>query len=849
MNARLESVCHGDGKIFLQLVIDRMRPDAFLTLSVFLKDGGEVPAHLFPFRPLDESSQANFVVVLPHFDVREVDLDFEEVGLGDKPLGRTRITAEINLVNWRTRLNTLVRTELTAQMLDIEREYCADRMNIYFTETVDEGEEVIVKMLADMPQDLDADVRVDLLDDYGKPRDLPVYPLMDELVPAAQIGEPDRLQVAFSVRVPKDDMNFTASVYDANGSVSGGFARFCEETYQPLQKLFERATSDAAHDPHYEAWYRFHCATLADLAVQRHTALPYEPLVSLVVPLYDVDRAHMRACLHALELQTYSNFELVVVDACPPAQSYDGLFDRWSQDARLTHVLIDSDVDEATCVLTGLMQAGGEYRGVLDPLVRLAPEALYEFVRRINERLATGGGVRPGLLYANHDAQRADGTLCDPTLKPDYSPDLLCSYDYMGPFVLMDGEIIKQVASGMGFIDEAFRYDLILKAVELAGMVERVDKVLYHVERPVLDSQRQVDALERRRQMDFRGGRRAVGNHYRRLGVDASVVADPLFERYRTRYRLPHTFTVIPGTKSQPASAATPTPEASSAPAARPEPNSLLLTVAIPNRDAPDLLAACVESVLDQKGVGEFEVLIVENGSKDPDTFALYERLQAQDPRVRVMGIDADFSVPVAVNFAARKSAAPYLLLLDNDAEFISLDGMAQLLGCCMRPDVGVVGAKLLFSDDTIQHAGMAVGPYGSAGNLCVNLPGSHPGYMRRLVCASNVSAVSSSCQMIDRALFDAIGGYDERFKTAGSDVDFCLRAIEAGRFVVLDPDVELYHHENATLGHLLSVDQRLRLERERGYLHYKWPQHFVNGDPFMSACLDSRSVYFQLGS
>lgn len=835
MNVRLESVCHGDGKVFLQLVIDRLMPEAFITLQVFLKDGTEIPAHLFPFRPLDEHSEANFVVVLPHFDVREVDLDFSEIGLGDKLISHVRFTAEINLIKWKTRINALVRSELTQRMLDIEREYCADRMNIYFTEAIDEGAEVIVKMLVDMPQDPDCDVRVDFLDDGGQPRNLPVYPLIDEVVPAPELGDFDRLQVGFSVRVPRDRIEFTAHAYDANGMIAGGFARFCDETYEPLAALFTQATLDAGQDPLYEQWYHYHCATLASLAVQRQTVLPYEPKISLVIPLYGFDRAHAHACLHALELQTYSNFEVVLVDACSEEQSYDALLDEWEQDERFVHIAADPTMQEATAALTGLMQSTGEYKALLFPSVVLAPEALFEFVRRINERLEpeeashkedssqsqskTPSYKRPGLLFSNHDTQTVAGDLTNPVLKPVYSPDLLCSYDYLGPFVLVDEKVINQVATELGFVDEAFLYDLILKVSEHAGVVERVDRVLYHVQDIPLESERDHENLIARKQTDFRGGRRVVANHLRRLGVDAIVVSDSLYERYQIKYRLPN--------------------------------EAPRLAVIIPNRDQADLLEACVVSVLDQKGLPEdaLEVVVVENGSTDPKTHEVYEALCARDERVRIEAFSGTYTFSAMANFAAKKTDADYLLFLDNDTEFISDDGLVQLLAHAMRADVGVVGAKLVFSDDTIQHAGMAIGPFDAAGNLGVNLPGSYPGYMKRMVCASNVSAVTSSCQMIDRAVFEEVGGYDERFQVGYYDVDFCLKVLGAGYHIALNPDVMLYHYENATQGHLLTRDQRLRLERERAYLHYKWPQWFVDGDPYLSACLDQTSLYFQLSS
>ena len=148
MNARIESMSHGDGKVYLQMVLDRMHPDAEVLLDARLKDGTKIPAHLFPFNPLEETSQANYVVVLPHFDVREVDLTFLEYAGESSPLTQSRLTVELNMMRWRTRFNAFVHNELLEQMFDIEREYCSGRMNVYFTDAIEDGDEIVVKMLS-----------------------------------------------------------------------------------------------------------------------------------------------------------------------------------------------------------------------------------------------------------------------------------------------------------------------------------------------------------------------------------------------------------------------------------------------------------------------------------------------------------------------------------------------------------------------------------------------------------------------------------------------------------------------------------------------------------------------------
>lgn len=824
MNARVESMSHGDGKVYLQMVLDRIQEDARLILEATLKNGTTIPAHLFAFTPIDAASQANYVVILPHCDVREVDLTFVEYLGEGAPVSQSKLTVELNMVRWKTRFNTLVHNELTAQMLDIEREYCADRMNVYFTDTVDDGDEIVVKMLIDMPSVQGSNVMVDFTDLQGNEIDLPVYPLLDEKIHSERFGEDDRLHVGFSVRVRADQKDFCVTVYDANNAVPGGFACFCDETYEPLHEAFAFLHADAAHDESYEDWYRDHCETLASLALQRKAHMPCMPLISLVLPLYAGDECYLPETLAALATQTYTRFELVVVDAGLSEAAFSTAFAEWKDDDRLVHIELGAEADEATARLTGIMQSTGQMAGVLDPRVMLAPGALFEVVRRVNEvRTSEGNAADPygigscELVYANHDFFDHNSALTAPNLKPVYSPDLLYSYDYMGPFVLIGRRVIEAISEGVGFSTESFQYDLALKATEVARGIERIDQVLYHVQDSRAFSAEASKTLARREEEAFRGGRKAVANLMRRRGVDAVVLSEVGERLYRVRYRLPN-----------------------------PAPS---LAVVIPSKDQIGLLDACLTALVGNNSLTGYEVIIVDNGSVEEETQGYYQQLPSRFPQVktRILPYNKPFSISAMVNLAAANTDADYLMLLDNDTEMTGTDTLALMLAHCMRSDVGVVGAKLLFADDTIQHAGMMVGPYGSAANLGVNMPRNDRGYNSRYTCANNVSAVSSSAMMVKHSVFTEVGGFEEKFVVGVYDVDFCLKVAKAGYRVVYNGAVELYHQENATTGHSLTRAQRLRLEREHAYLHYRWPKYFVDGDPYMSSCLDPELAYYHL--
>lgn len=809
MNARIESMSHGDGKIYLQMVLDRLHGDSTVLLDARLKDGTKVSSHLFPFHALDPASQANYVVILPHFDVREVDLVFVEYSGQGSPLAQSRLTVELNLINWRAYFNSLVHNELMEQMFDIEREYSSDRMNIFFTDAIADGDELVVRMMVDMPSSLEADVMVDFMDQQGHELDLPVYPLLDEVVPAQRLGDVERLHLGFSVRVHMS-ADFCVMAYDANECVAGSFAFFCEETYEPLREAHEYYVTDAARDKHYEEWYRRHCATLSELALQREMVFEYQPLISLVVPLCAGDECYLKALFTALRQQTYTHFEVVVVNAGVPEGVYQKTLGAGESDTRILYIETEATLDEAALRLTGLLQSNGEICAVLDPHVMLAPEALFECVRCLNE-ISTRDAeqVQSAVLYTNYDILDREKGLCAPSFAPVFSPDLLYSYNYCGPFVLIARPLIDAISHEEGFASEGFGYDLVLKATARASRVERIDRVLYHLQDPHAYSEDAVKTYIRREEEAFRGGRKAVANHVRRLGLEAVVLSEVGERLYRVQYRLPD---------------GVPAPS---------------LSVVILTTRSDDLLEVCLDSLQEFNTDIAYEVVIVGSADRVERVQAYGKQHEQNRIPIRFVTTAQNASRAAMANAAVKTVSSDYVLFLDGNTEFITPQALLTLLAHGLRSDVGVVGSKLLFSDDTIQHAGMMVGPYGTAAALGTHMPRSAKGYGKRLICASNVSAVSGVAMMARRSVFNEVNGFDERFRMGYFDVDFCLKVGKAGYQVVYRGDVEFYHHERLEPSRALHSEQRLRAEQERGYLHYRWPRYFVEGDPYMSACLN----------
>lgn len=247
-----------------------------------------------------------------------------------------------------------------------------------------------------------------------------------------------------------------------------------------------------------------------------------------------------------------------------------------------------------------------------------------------------------------------------------------------------------------------------------------------------------------------------------------------------------------------------------------------------------------------------FDIVVVENNSTDPDTFAYYQQAQQADARVKVVEYCArdtheGFNFSKLVNFGVEQSTGDYVLLLNNDMQVISPDFIEQLISPFALENVGVVGGKLLYRDGAIQHAGVVIGAFGSASHLHYNLPDGNPGYFHRADCIQDLSCVTGACQMISRKAYNQVGGYTPEFAVGYNDVDFCLKVRDAGMRVVYTPYARLYHFEYSSRGKDETLAAKIRGERERSLLRYRWPFYYVQGDLYYNINLDRDSLYFGL--
>jgi len=415
----------------------------------------------------------------------------------------------------------------------------------------------------------------------------------------------------------------------------------------------------------------------------------------------------------------------------------------------------------------------------------LLPYAIYEIVA-YGEKC----GQSFDLLYFDHDEYASHNTFLRQEFvyqnyKPDYNPDLLLSQNYMGKTFVVRRKFAHELCSTIGN-DEPFSvYDFLLRCVEHTERIAHLPKVLYHIKDKMPDSDETA----------------VIEAHLNRRHLDASVIWHPDQKRYEIFFR----------------------------PDKAPK-----VSIIIPNRDEKATLQKCIDSIQNNTSYSNYEIVVVENNSNTDEIFKYYDRLKQQE-NVVVLRYEDIFNFAKINNFAASKVDGDYLLFLNNDTEVIAPDWLSRMVGSCQRKKIGMVGAKLLYPDDTLQHVGVYIGMGGVAGHGFVGLPDGEPGRNERAVCQQNLSAVTGACMLISADIFQKVGGFDENLQVAFNDIDLCLRIRELGYLISLEPDAKLYHYESKSRGLEDSDEKKERFQREAAYFQNRHSQILEMGDPYFS--------------
>lgn len=561
----------------------------------------------------------------------------------------------------------------------------------------------------------------------------------------------------------------------------------------------------------YAEWFQKNRATQSELKRQREVCacLPDDqhPLLSLVMPVYRTPEAYLRAALESVVSQSYDRWELVVVNASGAWPEVDRVLAAFS-DERIRLVEVDNkSISENTNV--GIALAQGDYVGFMDHDDVLENDALWHYAQAIAKN------SQVDLLYCDED-HLAGMHVHAPAFKtfPNYGK--LYEHNYVTHLLMVSKWALMRTERSGKDVAGAQDYDLTLKTFEVARNVCHIPRVLYHWR----EHEQSTSGGEDQKPFAHEAGRRALQAHLGRRGIAAHVEDGSLPYTYRVCYELPN-----------------PVPKVS---------------IVIPTRDQADLLRRCVSSILNKTTYPNYEIVLVENNSTQPQTFALYDELCTAHDAVRVVtwkpAQPGEFNYSAIVNYGVAHATGTYVVLLNNDTEVIEPTWLECMAGCLMRPEVGVVGAKLLFGDGLIQHVGMVANPEGNFCHVCQNLSvdALGPGYAAAM--PGDYAMVTGACQMIRRTLYNELGGYDEQLAVGFNDGDFCLRARAAGYAVTVCAQALLHHREFSTRAREVT-DSRLRSRFlvERAHMVSKHAEFFAQGDPAMNPNLDPFGGYFDI--
>jgi glycosyltransferase involved in cell wall biosynthesis len=535
-------------------------------------------------------------------------------------------------------------------------------------------------------------------------------------------------------------------------------------------------------DAQFKVWLQLHDLKPADTERIREELriFTYTPLFSLIMPVYDTEAVWLREAIESVQAQLYQNWEMCVVNdastknyIAPILNTYAGADPR----IRVKHLSENRGIAGASS--EALAMATGDFIGLLDHDDALTPDALWEVASRLNQ------SPELDLVYSDEDKLTADGVRVEPFFKPDWSPDLLLSMNYITHFAVFRRSLFETAGGFRMGYEGAQDHDVLLRVTEKTDRIAHVPKILYHWRMADASSASSASA----KPFASESGRRAVEDALKRRGYEASAeILAP--GRYRARYKI-H--------------------------------KSPLVSIIIPTKDQARLLQRCVAGIEEKTRYHPYEIVIIDNNSIDPETIRY---LDALSDKHRVLRYPHPFNFSAINNFAADQAKGECLLFLNDDTQVIDGDWLTAMVEHVQRPEVGAVGAKLLYPDNTIQHAGVTLGICGGAGHAFKNLPNNRTAYFGLADLTRNTSAVTAACMIIPRNVFDEVGGFDEELTVVYNDVDLCLRIREQGYLVVYTPFAVLYHFESASRG-------RLRPSREEELFCRRWSETIRAGDPY----------------
>ena len=666
------------------------------------------------------------------------------------------------------------------------------------------------------------EIEITVTDEKKEPVDAIVTWAARPDVGLAKYGDPKAGHVGIFLEIPSRGQHLVTVHFkekDAQGSVISeqslplnpaliAARKFLKEskaqyvnTKKSLVWLKKKLTRNEYAD--YDTWLRIMRVSRQELFTQRKTKFSYAPKFSVVVPLYHTPAKFLKDLVRSMMYQSYANWELCLVNASPEDVHLTSLLENWAmRDKRIRVIRLEKNLGIAQNTNSGIEASTGEFIAFLDHDDFLEPDALFCYVDALNKDKTID------VFYSDEDkTDEYAAHYFYPHFKSDFNIDLLHANNYMCHFLAVRKSLVDTVGGLNEKFDGAQDYDFVLRLTENTKKIYHCPRILYHWR----CSNQSTAASQGNKMYAIHAGKAALNAHYKRIGWNARAQEGAVDGWYQTKFTL----------KEEP-----------------------LVSILIPNKDHTDDLDVCLNSFFERADYQNYEFIIIENNSVLPETFAYYEKIEKEHDNVKVVYWEAGFNYSAINNFGFKFAKGDYIMLLNNDVELITPDIFQSMLGFCMRPEVGIVGAKLLYNDHTVQHAGVLVGAGGLADHVFKGIHEDDPGYMGRAISSQDVSAVTAACLLVKRSVYEEVGGLEEEFQVAFNDVDFCLKVRKAGYLIVYDADVKLFHYESKSRGMEDTTDRFIRFGNEMMLLNSKWDILSTFVDPYYNPNLSYLEYY-----
>lgn len=512
--------------------------------------------------------------------------------------------------------------------------------------------------------------------------------------------------------------------------------------------------------------------------ITNYNKFKYNPLISVIIPTYNVSSELLKECIESVLNQSYDNFEICIADDNSTLSETIDTLKEYEKNDKIKVVYRKKNGMISKSSNSALKIAKGEFVVLLDNDDLIEKDALYYIVEALNK------DKKIDMVYTDEDKMDFKGNLMEPHFKPDYSPDTLMSVNYICHLCCMRKSIIDEIGGFNSEFDGSQDYDLFLRFTEKTDKIYHIPRVLYHWRQTKTSTAGYLG----NKSYAYVNGKKALEASLKRRKIKGEVLENPRVSTYLVKY----------------------------------DNDNPLISIIIPIKDKAKMTKRCIDSLYNKSTYQNFEIILVDNNSVEKETIDMIEYYEKYD-NFKTIRLECEFNYSHINNEAVKIASGEYLLFLNNDTEVIDEDFLEWMVGYAKQKHVGCVGIKLLYPDKLVQHAGVVLGYGGVAGHIYVTAANNDNGLFGRLCMPYDYTAVTAACLMIGKDKFNEIKGFDENLKVALNDVDLNLKALDKGYYNVCLSNVTMFHYESKSRGYEATNEKHNRFLKEQEYMKNKW--------------------------